>query len=127
VAKPWSKVRERIERELVAAGVGTARTGVEHIDHHRRVQPRLDTHGDRLARRDEAGRRQQVVDEFHRLARARLVAQIEGLTDDFVQRRKQLEVGACVERDNSVAGFREASGDGKTHVAQADKPDVHDG
>jgi len=94
VAKPWSKVRERIERELVAAGVGTARTGVEHIDHHRRVQPRLDTHGDRLARRDEAGRRQQVVDEFHRLARARLVAKIEGSTDDFVQRRQQLEVGA---------------------------------
>ena len=55
------------------------------------------------------------------------MAQIEGLTDDFVQRRKQLEVGTRVERDDTVAGFHQPSGDGKTHVAHADKPDVHVG
>jgi hypothetical protein len=35
-------------------------------------------------------------------------------------------LGTRVERDDIVAGRHHASCDGKSHVAQADKPDVHD-
>ena len=37
------------------------------------------------------------------------------------------DLGTRVERNDGVTGLHQAPRDGKTHVAQADKPDVHDG
>src|SRR5687767_5326868 len=73
------RARQHAARELVGRGGVAPGAGVDHVDHHLRVEPGLHAHHHRLGSHRHRGGRQDVVRELHGLRLAGLLAEEEGL------------------------------------------------
>ena len=73
-------------RDLVLGRAVAPRRSIEHIEHRGRIDAGLDTHRQRFGGNGERCRRHQIVGELHRLAEARLLAELIDLAQHFEER-----------------------------------------
>ena len=76
--------QNRIGKLGLGRGVAAA-TGVEDVDHHLRCDAGLDAERDRFRGDRQSRARQQIVEQFHELSHADLVADIEDVLADLLQ------------------------------------------
>src|SRR5258706_1773352 len=67
--------------KFVLRGAVATRSGVEHVEHHLRIESGLDAHDHRLGSQRDGGGGQQVVGELHGLRLTSAFTEMEGLAE----------------------------------------------